>query len=128
MTILILAQNTFVKTRLYSEIAGTLQFFSRINKDGLVTRLLFTVLVISLASYLVALYTSMNVGFSIQEQEKIVEGQKRDLLAIEIELQQKKSALVKEGQPALESMERVTKIRYLLPKNLVVSDNTIPRP
>lgn len=89
---------------------------------------LLAVFIAVLVSYLTTLYASIGIGFAIQGQENSLESMKRDFLALELKLQEKKSALAKERQPALESMEKVTKIRYLLTKNFFASDNPSPQP
>ena len=128
MTILVLAQNSFIGTKIHTEVGGAFRWFSKINKDGVLTGMLLALFIAVLVSYLTTLYASIGIGFAIQGQESALESMKRDLLALELKLQEKKSALAKEKQPALESMEKVTKIRYLLTKNFFASDNAFFKP
>ena len=125
MTILVLAQNTLIRTKTCSEVSSFFELLSGVFKNSSATWLLATLLIVFLASYLGALYASIGISFSIQDQEKLIQDAEKDLLTVEVELQAKKSSLAKEKNSILESMEKVSNIRYILPKNYVVSDSAL---
>lgn len=89
-------------------------------RERFVGRILIAAIIFSVAAYLIALFLSFSVGFQIQKQAAAEEELARTLQETELSLQRKMDLLA-EGQVSwLESMERVSSIRYLRPENVAV--------
>lgn len=90
-------------------------------RERLVSGTLLAAIILSVAAYLIALFLSFSYGFQIQKQAATEEKLARTFQETELGLQRKMDLLA-EGQVSwLESMERVSSIRYLRPENVAVS-------
>ncbi len=92
---------------------------------NLVGGILIAAIILSAAAYLIALFLSFSYGFQIQKQAAAEEKLARTFQEAELGLQRKMNLLA-EGQISwLESMERVSSIRYLRPENVAVSQSPL---
>lgn len=119
MTVLILAQSAILRRQ--SALAARLDFawFREYNKYGLISFGIISFLMIALVSYLTALYFIINLGFVIQKHEKVMAETSEDFLAVELAAQSGRTKLAEDQKSILESMEKISAIRYLTPKSFV---------
>ena len=128
MTVLILAHNALLRRR--SAIADGLDFgwFREYNKYGLISFGIISLLIISLISYLATIYFIINTGFAIQKHEEVMAEISEDFLAIELAAQSGRTKLAEDQKSVLESMEKISAVKYLLPKSFVSFENSSNRP
>ena len=82
---------------------------------------------ISVTGYLVALYSSFEFSFRIQRAQGVYEELKKEVLKDEMLLQKKFDFLSEEQKNIVESMEKVSAIKYLELDGIAAS-RSIPQP
>ncbi len=123
MTTLVLAYKRFSLPRLISSTLSEKLNFNFANG----TAVLFAIIAFFIAIYLVALFISFSFGFNIQQQAIKQKGYVKNLRQAELAWQRKLDLLAEGKASQLESMERVSSIRYIRPENVAVS-HTFLRP
>lgn len=128
MTVLILAHNAILRRQ--SAIADKLDiaWFRKYNKYGLISFVIIVLLIISLLSYLAALYFIINTGFVIQKHEEVMAEISEDFLAMELAAQSGRTKLAEDQKSVLESMEKISVVKYLLPKSFISFENSSNKP
>lgn len=101
------------------------EWFGVFNKGGIISLVLLLIIIISLASYLAALFLTFNLGFKIQIAEKEFAQLKDTVAALELQIQKEETSFVKDHKDILESMERVSSIKYLAIDNFAISSPQI---
>lgn len=124
MTVLILAHNAILRRQ--SALADKLDiaWFREYNKYGFISLGIITLLIIALASYLAAIYSMINTGFVIQKHEEVMAEISKDFLAMELAAQSGRTKLTEDQKSVLESMEKISAVKYLLPKSFVSFENS----
>lgn len=119
MTVLILAHSAILRRQ--SALADKLDiaWFREYNKYGFISLGIITILVITLVGYLAAIYFIINIGFVIQKHEEVMAEISEDFLAMELAAQGGRTKLAEDQKSVLESMEKISAVKYLLPKSFV---------
>ena len=95
------------------------------NKNGLFTISVLALHAIFAVTYLASLYLSFSYGFEIQKGNTSLRELEKKTLERELIVQEKIQALAGDNHPVLESMEKVSTIRYLTPENVAVSSPSL---
>ncbi|GEM_PF-6372781 len=91
------------------------------NRNGVVSILLLSGLVLGIGSYITFSYLTISTGLAMQERLKEIERMNKTITADEIVIQQKVSGLAESHSDLLQSMEKVSSIRYITTENFVFS-------
>lgn len=110
MTTLLLAQQRILSFRFYTLPFDRMKIASA---QRIVSIIILMLVLTSVASYLVALYLSFEFGFRIQRAQGVYEEVKKEVLAEEMLLQKGLGFLAEEQKDIVESMEKVSAIKYL---------------
>lgn len=129
MTILVLSQKIlplsclpkFYLAKLGQNFKKINEWFCVFNKGGLLSLALLLIIVISLVSYLAALFLTFGLGFKIQVAEREFTKLKDAAAILELQIQKGETSFAKDHKDVLESMERVSSIKYLTIDNFAVS-------
>lgn len=123
MTVLILAQRKILlPLRISLRWEELMGIFSRVNKNGTITIVSTTLIIFSVISYLLAAYFIFGLGFVLQEKNKEVSRYEAAAARKELKLHEAKNSLLRGGSVLLNSMEKVTSIKYLVPQGFAASN------
>lgn len=101
-------------------------FFS-LNYAGVVTIVSLGIILISIISYLAALFSTFGTGLDIQQYDLRIGRLIEEVSYAELKLNEAQILLLKGNQDFFESMEKVSSIRYIKPEGLAVfSLHTLP--
>lgn len=123
MTTLLLARKKMMSWRLTPVLNPALDSFLEINKKGVITLALGGVIILSASAYILATYTIFGLGPRIQEAAGRLSELKNDHLKTELELQKKRAGFLKDHKSILESMEKISTVKYLRPENFVARES-----
>lgn len=93
--------------------------FAELNQSGIISIAFIASAGLLIAIYLVALYWTFGIGFSMQGDAKTLAQIAKENVALELKVQQKESKLTEEHADILDAMERISAIHYLTPENMV---------
>lgn len=120
MTILVLAQKKILP---FKKAAA---WFCVFNKGGFLSLILLLIILISLISYLAALFLTFDLGFKMQIAEKEFAQLKNAAAILELQIQKEETSFAKDHKDVLESMERISSIKYLTIDNYAVFNPQAP--
>lgn len=126
MTTLALAQKKIMSLPWPVDITRMVGRFYVLNQKGFITAALTLLIIFSIVSYLVVLFLTFDLGFKIQLAEKKFAQLKNAAATLELQIQKEETSFAKDHQDVLESMERVSSIKYLTIDNLAVSSLQAP--
>lgn len=121
MTVLILAQKRIAPFLMIFPAGATLGRFQEINSKGWVTVLSGVVITISLALYIFSLYGSFGLGFKIRSHQAQVLELQNTVLNLELKLEKKQTDFTEEYKDVVESMEKISAIRYISAESVASS-------
>ena len=124
MTALLLAQQRILAFRFHTPPFDRTKISSARRMIAVMTLALVS---ISVTGYLVALYSSFEFSFRIQRAQGVYEELKKEVLKDEMLLQKKFDFLSEEQKNIVESMEKVSAIKYLELDGIAAS-RSIPQP
>lgn len=121
MTTLLLAlqKNYFYQSKtayVYSEETASTLFFQKRT-----TYAMFGGILILVTAYIVSLYLIFYWGFTVRTNNEVAQVLEDERLSAEVMVQRKESSLVKDHKIILESMEKISAIRYVRPVSFAVS-------
>lgn len=119
MTLLMLAQNAILRRQSAMADKLYIAWFKEYNMYGLISFGIITLLIIALVGYLAAIYFIINTGFAIQKHEEVMAEISEDFLVMELAAQSGKTKLAEDQKSVLESMEKISAVKYLLPKSFI---------
>ena len=90
-----------------------------INEKRSSTILLGAITGVAVLIYVTGLFASFNYGFIIQKHEKTLQELQQLLVTREVTAQTLHTNFGKDHQAALDSMEKISKIRYIAPESFV---------
>jgi hypothetical protein len=125
MTILVLAQKKILPFSCPINLTRTAERFYDLNQKGFITLTLILLIVFSIISYLAALFLTFDSGFKIQTAEREFTKLKNTAATLELQVQKEETSFAKDHKDILESMERVSSIKYLTVDNFAVSSPLI---
>ena|SRR3989344_6992490 len=94
--------------------------FAHLNRRGIASGLILAVLAVGISGYLMALFFSFSLGFYIQDSAIVQDALYEALLKEELLAQEKINLLANRDNSILESMERVSAIKYLTEKSVAL--------
>lgn len=115
MTILVLAQKKILYSGLFQRLDAIKTGFREINRRGTLTIILIWLVATLATGYLGALYLTFQTGFFIRESNKFAAEYKEEVLKLELEVQEAERGLASSHKETLESMEKISGIKYVSP-------------
>lgn len=83
------------------------------NRDGLLTIAALIFIAVAAFSYLVSAYAIFEIGFKMQAQESVISRLESSVASKEINLHELRIGLANDGGELLNSMEKVSALRYI---------------
>lgn len=83
------------------------------NRDGLLTASALIFIAVAVLGYLVSAYVVFEIGFKIQGQESAISQLESSVASKEINLHELRTGLANDGGELLNSMEKVSALRYI---------------
>lgn len=94
----------------------------RILHDGrLVTRFALCWIVVAALVYLTAMYSVFGLGIALQEQSTTAKDLTESNIIAELNLQQRQTEFARNNKDVLQSMQKISDMRYVLPSDIAVS-------
>lgn len=120
MTTLLLGQRKILPSRFFiaEEVSEKVLIF---GARRIITGALAALIGVSILGYLVAVYASFSLGFQLQNQAKNQEALSKEAVGLELLAQERINLIAYEQKGVVESMEKVSAIKYLTPANFVAS-------
>lgn len=123
----------FTNTLIYKQwLTDVLSSFDKIrawfldfNRRGHITQLLIAVVVFAVVAYLASLYFATNFDLEIRNGNKLLPGLLEEVRKDEFILQNLTTGFALENADVLQSMEKVSAIKYLAPETVVLSRPTV---
>lgn len=125
MTTLLLVQRKIGTLRPSFSLAVAEETFARFNRGGVLTASFLLVLIASAGIYLGSLYTSFYFGFGMGAQQKHIVELGKNVAEIELSLQEKRDRLAYDQTAIVESMEKVSSIKYLTSDSVAISESIV---
>ncbi len=122
MTILVLSQKKILPLSFPINFRRAAEWFCVFNKGGFISLILILTIVISIAGYLAVLFLTFDLGFKIQAAEREFVKLKDAAATLELKIQKEETSFIENHKDVLESMERVSSIKYLTIDNFAVSN------
>lgn len=113
MTTLILAQKRFITGRLTAEMDRVTELFLAWNYNGILTVSALIFIVAAALGYLISAYAIFEIGFKIQGQESAISQLESSVASKEIMLHKLRTGLANDGGELLNSMEKVSALKYI---------------
>lgn len=95
-----------------------------VNRRGAVTFALISVIFLSIAAYLVSMYYFFAVGMALRSRTAMLRDLDDSNVALELRIQAKETAFASDHKDVLESMQKISSIKYLTPANVAVSQRS----
>jgi hypothetical protein len=122
MTALILAQKRITAVIPVLDFSVFKERFASANHRGAISASLISLTAVAVIIYLAALFSFFSLGLKVQGYVRAEDDLVRTLQARELALQEKIGLLANREGVVLESMERVSAIKYLIIKGLAVNN------
>lgn len=123
MSTLILAQKRIFSYRVTQFIF--VERFIDANQQGKVTAIFLAVLSLGVVVYLAGLFASFYLGFGIQQVNSQYQKLDKSVLENVLTLQSKLSFLDDHQKAVLQSMEKVSLIKYIQPENVAMQHTRV---
>lgn len=101
--------------------AGIFAVFRMLCNGGLVTRLMIAWIVVAAIVYLVAMYSVFGLGIALQQKSTAAKDLTESNIIAELHLQQRQTEFARSNADVLQSMQKISDMRYLLPTDTAVS-------
>lgn len=121
MTTLTHTRQYIVRTSLNDRMFRLPHAFRLINDQGYVTAIIIAWSATAIASYLIAVYVLFGLSASMQQKSLLLKELTESNTIVELNIQQKETAFVRDNQNVLESMQKISDIRYVIPVDTAVS-------
>lgn len=95
--------------------------FAGINKKSMVTFCLLGVIALGTLEYVGALYGIFSFGLQLRDQNREIAQLRKDTDRLEVSVQRSAANFPVEHKEQLNSMERISEVRYLTGENVAVS-------
>lgn len=95
--------------------------FARINQKGLVTFCLLGIITLGALQYLGALYGVFSFGLQLRDENRQIAQLSEDTDGLELKVQRSAATFLVEHKELLDSMEKISEVRYLTGENVAVS-------
>lgn len=104
----------------------SLNIFHLFQNNGFITGAIIAWITIAVVMYLVAVYSFFGLGVTLQHKSFAIKNLTESNTIAELNLQQRQTEFAKNNQYILESMEKISDMRYVLPTDTTVSWADIP--
>lgn len=121
MTTPVLIQRKILSSTLLARLGQLKIWFGEINRSGIIMTVLVWIIAVLITLYLGSLYITFKTGFIVQEVNNRIVKADEDILNLELRLQEERGRLAHDNQTVLESMERISTIKYLTTGTLAAS-------
>ncbi|MDP3770190.1 MAG: hypothetical protein U1A25_01970 [Candidatus Sungbacteria bacterium] len=121
MTTLTYIQRRMVLTSFDNRMFRIPRTFRLINDRGSITAMIIGWGGAAIASYLIAVYYFFGLGASMQQKSLLIKELTESNTIIELTIQQKETAFARDNEDVLESMQKISDIRYVTPTDTSVS-------
>lgn len=95
--------------------------FCVINERGIVTNSIIAWIGITIICYLIAVYSFFGINASMHRQGALLKQLTDAKIQVELNVQQKQAGFARNNQNILESMEKISEIRYITSNDVTVS-------
>ena len=99
--------------------------FARYHEDAWMTRIMIAWIAGAIATYLITVYSLFGLGVTIQQKMTELKNLTEANTISELHLGQQQTAFAKNNEDILQSMEKITNMRYLMPVDTSVSQADI---
>lgn len=107
--------------RLFLTVRTADTLFRRINNRGGVTFVFIFIILITALSYLAAFFITFNAGFGMGKQTQELSRAKELLSETLFEFQKQKALIAETQNQVFVSMEKISSIQYIMPRNVAFS-------
>ena len=98
--------------------------FEALNPRGVITFFLMVVVVASIVVYISSLYYMFVLGFRIQKGTSMARDIEESNTAIDLDIQRRETAFAQLHSDVLQSMQKISRIRYLTADNVAISHSS----
>lgn len=95
--------------------------FGMLNQRGAVTNAAISVIAVAVATYLIAVYSLFGLAVTLQQKTTAIRELNESNTITELNLQQKQTGFARNNQDVLQSMEKISDMRYVMPADTAVS-------
>lgn len=108
----------FSRNERYVSLSNTFRLFCN---GGFATGAAIAWIILGTAIYLIAVYSSFGLEIGLQQKFLVVKNLTESNTIIELNLRQRQTEFTKNNQDILESMQKISDMRYVLPTDTAVS-------
>ena len=101
--------------------AGMLHVFRIFYNGGLVTRVTISWIVAGAVVYLIAMYSVFGLGIALQQKSTIAKDLTESNIIAELHLQQRQTEFARSNKDVLQSMHKISDMRYVSPGDTAIS-------
>ncbi len=106
----------------FKQRVGIMQYLFQIFQDrGFVTNVMIAWVAGAVLVYLVSVYLLFGLGVIMQQKSVTLKNLMETNTIIELNLQQKQTEFVRNNEDVLQSMEKISDLRYVMPTDTSVS-------
>lgn len=106
---------------LFSAVRTANTLFRRINSRGGVAFALVFVILIAVLIYLAAFFITFDAGFGMEKRTRELSRAKELVSETLFEFQKQKALIAETQSPVFISMEKISSIQYIMPRNVAFS-------
>lgn len=121
MTVYVLTRQKLIPSAITFHRLYVKEWFCGVNRGGIISAILIAVIVLSLLSYIFALFLTFHMGFVIREKDFELDRSKEEVISLELEIRKFSAEFVEIYRDVLSDMEKISKIEYILPQSIVNS-------
>ena len=95
--------------------------FDMLQKRGFITHMMLAVIAGAILAYLIAIYSLFGLGVTLQQKSIVLKELTDTNRITELNLGQRQTEFAKNNEDILQSMEKISDLRYVLPADTSVS-------
>ena len=95
--------------------------FDVLQKPGFITHVMLAVIAGAILAYLIAIYSLFGLGVTLQQKSIVLKELTDTNRITELNLGQRQTEFAKNNEDILQSMEKISDLRYVLPADTSVS-------
>lgn len=121
MTVFALSRQKLIPFRLIPSYASLREYFSEINRGGIITLVFSALLAASLLAYIALIFFAFHLGFILQEKEREAIKIEQALILLELNSGKFSSDFTKINNEILSGMEKISEVKYIIPSSVANS-------
>ena len=121
MTTLTYIHHALVPASLNERAFRTNDAFRNINERGIITGIIIAWAGAAILSYLIAVYYLFGLSNSLQQKSLVVKDLVESNTIVELNIQQNQTSFIKNNADVLESMQKISEMRYVGAADTAVS-------